>query len=108
MTSRTPQCEVFWALLSSSESSGVTKDSKPPTFPSVGLHPHIWPKWGCDTKEGMGLGRGCGLGKMFFEEKVGSERKWGQGEDASSRDWVLGTKLMHLQHLDLGHSPLPP
>jgi hypothetical protein len=21
----------------------------PPTFPSVGLHPHTWPKWGCDT-----------------------------------------------------------
>jgi hypothetical protein len=20
-----------------------------PTFPSVGLHPHTWPKWGCDT-----------------------------------------------------------
>ncbi len=21
-----------------------------PTFPSVGLHPHTWPKWGCDKK----------------------------------------------------------
>jgi len=39
---------VFWALLSSSEHSGVPKDSKPPTFPSVGLHPHTWPKWGCN------------------------------------------------------------
>jgi len=40
---------VFWALLSSSEHSGVPEDSKSPTFPSVGLHPHTWPKWGCDT-----------------------------------------------------------
>jgi len=49
MTPRTPQCEVFWALLSSSEHSGVPEDSKPLTFPSVGLHPHTWAKWGCDT-----------------------------------------------------------
>jgi len=39
MTPITPQCEVFWTLLSSSEHSGVPEDSKPPTFPSVGLHP---------------------------------------------------------------------
>jgi len=48
-TPRTLQCKVFWAFLSSSEHSGVPEDSKPPTFPSVGLHPHTWPKWGCDT-----------------------------------------------------------
>jgi hypothetical protein len=51
MTPRTPQCEVFWALLLSSEHSGVLEDSKSPTFPSVGLHPHTWPKWGCDTHD---------------------------------------------------------
>jgi hypothetical protein len=50
MTPRTPQCEVFCPLLSSSEHSGVPEDSQPPTFPSVGLHPHTWPKWGCDSK----------------------------------------------------------
>jgi hypothetical protein len=49
MTPRTLQCKVFWALLSSSEHSGVPEDSKSSTFPSVGLHPHTWPKWGCDT-----------------------------------------------------------
>jgi hypothetical protein len=48
MTPRTSQCEVFCPLLSSSEHSGVPEDSKPLTFPSVGLHPHTWPKWGCD------------------------------------------------------------
>jgi len=48
MTLRTPQCEVFCPLLSSSEHSGVPEDSQPLTFPSVGLHPHTWPKWGCD------------------------------------------------------------
>jgi hypothetical protein len=48
MTPRTLQCEVFFPLLSSSEHSGVPEDSQPPTFPSVGLHPHTWPKWGCD------------------------------------------------------------
>ncbi len=49
MTPRTSQCEVFCPLLSSSEHSGVPEDSQPPTFPSVGLHPHTWPKWGCDN-----------------------------------------------------------
>ncbi len=49
MTPRTPQCEVFCPLLSNSEHSGVPEDSQPPTFPSVGLHPHTWPKWGCDN-----------------------------------------------------------
>jgi hypothetical protein len=24
----------------------------PPTFPSVGLQPHTWPKWGCDMSRG--------------------------------------------------------
>jgi hypothetical protein len=49
MTPSTPQCKVFWALLSSSKHSGVPEDSKLLTFPSVGLHPHTWPKWGCDN-----------------------------------------------------------
>jgi hypothetical protein len=48
MTPKTPQCRVFWALLSSFEHSGVPEDSKIPNFGSVGLHPHTWPKWGCD------------------------------------------------------------
>jgi len=52
MTPRTPQCEVSSPLLSSSEHSGVPEDSQPPTFPSVGLHPHAWPKWGCDNLPG--------------------------------------------------------
>ncbi len=50
MTPKKPQCEVFWALLSSFEHSGVPEDSKSSLFPSVGLHPHTWPKWGCDRK----------------------------------------------------------
>ncbi len=49
MTPRTLQCEMFWVLLSSSKHSGVSEDSKSATFPSVGLHPHTWPKWGCDS-----------------------------------------------------------
>jgi hypothetical protein len=43
MTLKTPQCEVFWALLSSSKHSRVPGDSKSPSFPSVRLHPHTWP-----------------------------------------------------------------
>jgi len=35
-------------LLSSSKPSRVPEDSKSLTFPSVGLHPHTWPKYGCD------------------------------------------------------------
>jgi hypothetical protein len=42
------QCEVFLALLLNCKHSKVPEDSKSPTFPSVGLHPHTWPKWGCD------------------------------------------------------------
>ncbi len=38
-------------MLSSSKHSGVPEDSQPPTFPSVGLHPHTWPKWGCDISQ---------------------------------------------------------
>jgi len=51
MTPRTPQCEVFFPFFSSSEHSGVPEGSQPPTFPSVGLHPHTWPKWGCDSSK---------------------------------------------------------
>jgi len=54
MTPRTPQCKVLCPFLSSSEHSGVPEDSQPPTFPSVGLHPHTWPKWGCDTAHKAG------------------------------------------------------
>jgi hypothetical protein len=41
MTSRTPQCEVFWALLSSSEHSGVLEDSKSPTLEVLGFTSHL-------------------------------------------------------------------
>ncbi len=46
----TPQCKVFCPLLSSFEHSGVPEDSNSSLFPNVGLHPHTWPKWGCDRK----------------------------------------------------------
>jgi hypothetical protein len=48
-TPRTLPCKLFWALLSSSKHPGVLEDSKSWTFPNVGLHPHTWPKWGCDS-----------------------------------------------------------
>jgi hypothetical protein len=32
MKPRTPRCNVFWALLSNSKNSGVSKDSKSPTL----------------------------------------------------------------------------
>jgi hypothetical protein len=41
MTPRTPQCEVFWALLSSSKHSGVSKDSKSPTLEVLGFTPTL-------------------------------------------------------------------
>ncbi len=37
MTPRTPQCEVFFPLLSSSEHSGVLEDSKSPLFQVLGF-----------------------------------------------------------------------
>jgi hypothetical protein len=41
MTPRTPQCEVFWALLLSSEHSGVPEDSKSPTLEVLGFTPTL-------------------------------------------------------------------
>jgi hypothetical protein len=41
MTPRTPQCEVFFPLLSSSEHSGVPKDSKSPLFQVLGFTPTL-------------------------------------------------------------------
>jgi hypothetical protein len=69
MTPRTPQCKVFWALLSSSEHSRVPEDSNfskcwasPPHLAKMGLRQlqvstfgsgscilPLCPKWGCDT-----------------------------------------------------------
>jgi hypothetical protein len=63
MTPITPQFEVFWALLLSSEHSGVPEDSKSSTFPSVGLHPHTWPKWGCNK-----------IGRVYYAHPVSGEK----------------------------------
>jgi hypothetical protein len=41
MTPRTPQCEVFWALMSNSKHSGVPKDSKSPTLGVLGFTPTL-------------------------------------------------------------------
>jgi hypothetical protein len=41
MTPRTPQCEVFWALLLSSKHSGVQEDSKSPTLEVLGFTPTL-------------------------------------------------------------------
>jgi hypothetical protein len=41
MTSRTPQCKVFWALLSNSKHSGVSEDSKSPTLGVLGFTPTL-------------------------------------------------------------------
>jgi hypothetical protein len=41
MTPITPQCEVFWALLSSFKHSGVPEDSKSPTLGVLGFTPTL-------------------------------------------------------------------
>jgi hypothetical protein len=41
MTPRTPQCEVFQALLSNSKHSGIPKDSKSPTLEVLGFTPTL-------------------------------------------------------------------
>ncbi len=41
MTPRTPQCEVFWALLLNSKHSGVPEDSKSPTLGMLGFTPTL-------------------------------------------------------------------
>jgi len=41
MTSRTPQCEVFWALLSNPKHSGGPEDSKSPTLGVLGFTPTL-------------------------------------------------------------------
>jgi hypothetical protein len=41
MTSRIPQCEVFWSSKSSSELSGVPEDSNPNFFQVLGFTPTL-------------------------------------------------------------------
>ncbi len=41
MTLRTPQFEVFWALLSNPKRSGVLEDSKSPTLGVLGFTPTL-------------------------------------------------------------------
>jgi hypothetical protein len=41
MTPRTPQCEVFWALLWNSKHSGVPEDSKSPTLEVLSFTPTL-------------------------------------------------------------------
>jgi hypothetical protein len=41
MTPRTPQCKVFWALLSNSKHSRVPEDSKSPTLEVLGFTPTL-------------------------------------------------------------------
>jgi hypothetical protein len=41
MTPRTPQCEVFWALLSNPKHLGVPEDSKSPTLEVLGFTPTL-------------------------------------------------------------------
>jgi hypothetical protein len=41
MTPRTPQCEVFWALMSNSKHLGVLEDSKSPTLEVLGFTPTL-------------------------------------------------------------------
>jgi hypothetical protein len=74
MTPRTPQCEVFCPFLSSSKHSGVPEDSQPPTFPSVGLHPHTWPKWGCDNDHAIKTKTDGSSTSISYEDTDDSER----------------------------------
>jgi hypothetical protein len=41
MTPKTPQCEVFWALLSNFKHSGVPENSKSPTLEVLGFTPTL-------------------------------------------------------------------
>jgi hypothetical protein len=41
MTPRTPQCKVFWALLSNSKHSGVPENSKSSTLEVLGFTPTL-------------------------------------------------------------------
>jgi hypothetical protein len=49
MTPRTPQCKVFWALMSSSKHLGVPEDSKSPTL-GVGVSSSHFTQSGVTTK----------------------------------------------------------
>jgi len=41
MTPRTPQCEVFWALMLNPKHSGVPKDFKSPTLEMLSFTPTL-------------------------------------------------------------------
>jgi hypothetical protein len=43
-----------------------------PTFPSVGLHPHTWPKWGCDMEVPSRGGAACFFHVFIAHEASGA------------------------------------
>jgi len=116
MTPRTLQGEVFCPLLSSSKHSGVPKDSQPPTFPSVGLHPHTWPKWGCDnalhpqsvTSQGMCPNSFSSHYLFFFGLKTKSIKELrGASPNFSWDEGSQPTFPNPFDYAQLKHFPLP-
>jgi hypothetical protein len=87
---------VFCPLLSSSKHSGVPKDSNSPTFPSVGLHPHTWPKWGCDTQGGVLKFPNLGLLRLWGPITFSTDLQliWGQKQSCSSHQ-ELSNDIWH-------------
>ncbi len=120
MTPKTLRCEVFCPLLLSYKHSGVPKDFQPLIFPSVGLHPHTWPKWGCDNggakrtttflkksyywpnlkedaKEYMNICLTCQQNRVLNKKQAGlfrplpiSERRW----ESVSMDFMVNLPLL--------------
>jgi hypothetical protein len=102
MTPRTLQCEMFCPLLSSSKHSGVPEDSNSPTFPSVGLHPHTWPKWGCDNY-GAPLGH---LSNDISDRKTFSIFNYTMKYKPRAHSLVPNKKRtwkLWIEHTNLGH-----
>jgi hypothetical protein len=69
MTLKTPQCEVFWALLSSSKHSGIPEDSKSPTLEVLGFTPTL-------GQSGVVTPKDEDVDIDYLEKRRAYKRKW--------------------------------
>jgi hypothetical protein len=99
MTPRTPQCKVFWPLLSNSEHSRVPEDSKSPTLGVLGFTPTLDQSGVATEKERMQTLEWAEQSKLaercreyYMGEGVGFPPSPGRGESCVSKcPWLVPT-----------------
>jgi hypothetical protein len=102
MTPRTPQGEVFWALLLSSEHSGVPEDSNSRLFQVLGFTPTLGQSRGATNDSTNGLDP-TGVPKVQkpksrVRKLRGSDLKWSNPYGNQVAHFVGYTKSLNVQN----------